>query len=88
MKWEKYNQLGTQDKEEYQYKFTKIFNLMFDLEVLTFLCLILVIQTYQLTKEIFLLETLKYIVFGIWLIILVIIFTKYKEYKWLKNKGV
>ena len=88
MKWERYNQLGIQDKEEYNYRFTRIIDVMFDLEVLTFILIILVIQTYQITKEISLLETTKYLAFGIWLIILVTIFTKYKEYKWIKNKGV
>lgn len=88
MKWERYNQLGIQDKEEYYFKFTRFIDVMFDLEVLTFILIILTIQVYQLTNETFLLETLNYFCFGIFLIILATIFTKYKEYKWLKQKGV
>ena len=88
MKWERYNQLGSQDKEEYNFRFTRVIDVLFDLELMTFILTILVIQVYQLTKQFFLLNTLNYFLFGIWLIISATIFKAYQKYKWLKNKGV
>ena len=88
MKWERYNQLGSQDKEEYNFRFTRVIDVLFDLELMTFILIILVIQVYQLTKELLLLNTLNYFMLGIWLIILATIFKSYQKYKWLKNKGV